>query len=225
MKRIQLRKEGKNQSAPTFRAIMEHSPQKPLSVAEIRARVKVLDKLDALDPDADTLVLEDAEHVTLKKGVEEFPWQQASRELLELIDDVLEAKAVSAAHLKAVESDARAPTQDAAEMIKKGRRIPRGAYRIPRKWLLQHTRAVPVDRTKLVAGPVQFASPAGEFTSPSRDINFQVAVTYLLQDGSSRVFSGRFLARNASYAEQLGRLFVRRYIRPAHITNIVALPN
>lgn len=118
MKRVQLRIGGKNQSAPTFKLIMEHSPQRPLSVPEIRARVKVLDALERLDDGADSIVLEDAEHATLKKGVEDFPWQQASREILDIIDDVIEAKPVSKAQLKTVETaPAEAPdeAQDAAE--------------------------------------------------------------------------------------------------------------
>jgi hypothetical protein len=106
MKRIQLRlPPAKNQSAPTFKLIMEHSPQKPLTVAEIRARVKVLDVLERLEPDADSMVLEDADHQTLKNAIESFPWQQAGRDILEIIDDVLEAKPVSKAHLKTVEPE------------------------------------------------------------------------------------------------------------------------
>ena len=103
MKRITLRNSGTNQSIPTFRLIMEHSPQKPLSVPEIRARVKVLDALE--EASGNTLVLEDAEHATLKAAMESFPWQQASRDLLVLIDDVIEAPPVSSAQLHSVDPD------------------------------------------------------------------------------------------------------------------------
>ena len=105
MRRIKLRHGGKNPSLPTFKAVLEISPQKPLSVADIRARVRVIDAIEEADEQNDTLVLEDAEHQTLKRAVEDFPWQQASRELLELIDDVLEAKPVSTASLHAVDEE------------------------------------------------------------------------------------------------------------------------
>jgi hypothetical protein len=65
--------------------------------------VAVLDLLEKAD--GESLILEDAEHAALKKCIEDFPWTQARRDILNIIDDVLEAKPVSKAALKAVDHD------------------------------------------------------------------------------------------------------------------------
>lgn len=69
--------------------VLSNSPQKALGPEDIRRRVAILEKLD--DFDGATLILEDAEHQTLKNGFENFPWSQANRLLLNLIDDIAAA--------------------------------------------------------------------------------------------------------------------------------------
>jgi len=101
MKRITLRTDGKQNSKEVFRAVAEHSPQKPISVSEMRKRVKLLDVLDAAL--GDSIVVEDAEWQVLKDIMESFPWSQATKQLLAIIDDVINAAEVSQADLKVVE--------------------------------------------------------------------------------------------------------------------------
>jgi len=96
-----LRTDAKNSSKDVFKLVTEHSPQKAISVADMRKRVKILDVLE--ETKGDSFCLEDAEWQTLKTCVEEFPWQQASKQLLQVIDDVIEAPEVSRADLKAVD--------------------------------------------------------------------------------------------------------------------------
>jgi len=90
MKTVQLRTEGRFKSTDVFRQVIDTSPQKPLSVDEIRKRCRVL---DALDKANGILELEDIDHLTLKLAIQDFPFNVADRTLLQIIDDVLEAKA------------------------------------------------------------------------------------------------------------------------------------
>lgn len=100
MKSIPLR-DGKDFKTRTIiKQVCELSPSKVINLDEMRKRIKILDTLDAAEG---FLVLEDAEHQLLSVAVREFPWNVANRELLRIIDDVCEAKAVEAKpDLKAV---------------------------------------------------------------------------------------------------------------------------
>jgi hypothetical protein len=64
------------------------SPSRPISVDEMRRRVRILDALEKAD---DTLLLEDADHAILKAAVEAFPFNVADAGLLRIVDDILEA--------------------------------------------------------------------------------------------------------------------------------------
>jgi len=101
MKRILLRVDAKHSSKDVFKLVAENSPQKQISVSDMRKRVKLLEALE--NSSSETLVVEDAEWQMLKQALEEFPWSQASKQLLDIIDDVIDAKEVSRAELKAVE--------------------------------------------------------------------------------------------------------------------------
>lgn len=59
-------------------------------VSEIRARVRVQDAL-AKAP-VDGFLLEDGDHKTLVDAVNAFPFGMANRDLLTIIDDILDAK-------------------------------------------------------------------------------------------------------------------------------------
>jgi hypothetical protein len=60
-------------------------------VSEIRARVRVQDALEKSVGPAG-LALEDADHAVLVKAIDAFPFGMASKDLLTIIDDILEAK-------------------------------------------------------------------------------------------------------------------------------------
>jgi len=63
-----------------------------LTIADIRARCRVEDELDKLTPDAATLLLEDADHATTVCAFNDFPWGASNKNLLAIIDAVLDAK-------------------------------------------------------------------------------------------------------------------------------------
>lgn len=95
MKKIKLRKSSEQvESIGILRLVATNSPNKPLGVDEMRRRVRVLDALDALEPDAEYLTLEDEDIKILCAAVETFPWSTASKELLEIIEDILHAETV-----------------------------------------------------------------------------------------------------------------------------------
>ena len=89
MKLIPLRDGAKFKSADVFRGVLEGSVS-ALPLAELRARWRVLDALDAAS--GEKIVLEDAEWETLKRAMEGAGWATADRGLRPIIDDVLEAK-------------------------------------------------------------------------------------------------------------------------------------
>lgn len=90
MKTIQLR-ESPIKSVEIIRPVVERPPQ-GANVGEIRARCRVLDALDALTPDSLVLTLEDADYATLTRAVNGFQFGLASKDLLAVLDDILEAK-------------------------------------------------------------------------------------------------------------------------------------
>lgn len=61
-----------------------------INVDQMRKRIRVLDVLDKAA--GDSFTLEDADHQTLVGVLNAQPWARADRELLALIDDVLNAK-------------------------------------------------------------------------------------------------------------------------------------
>jgi len=63
-----------------------------MTVAQMRSRIRIL---DAIDSGKDEIRLEDAEYSTLVDAINGMPWVRADRHILQIIDDVLSAKAVS----------------------------------------------------------------------------------------------------------------------------------
>lgn len=90
MKTIQLR-ESPIKTIDVIRPVIERPPQ-GANIGEIRARCRVLDALDALAPDSAALMLEDADYATLARAVNGFQFGMASKDLLAVLDDILEAK-------------------------------------------------------------------------------------------------------------------------------------
>jgi hypothetical protein len=58
----------------------------------------------------------------------------------------------------------------------------------------------------------------------TKQLQFEVTVHYQLTTTALGVFTGRYYATDANAAEQLGRGFVTRYIRPALITDVATTP-
>ena len=108
MKKIKLRPEmvangERINSTSLLRLVTMSSPTRALSVEEIRHRVRILDALDAAQQQGgDMLTLEDADHKVLCLAIENYPWSQATRPLLTIIDDVLKPD-VAPAPMKLVE--------------------------------------------------------------------------------------------------------------------------
>jgi hypothetical protein len=97
MKTIKLRPEivsgnERISSAGVLRLVAANSPQKALSVDEMRRRVRILDALDNLPNDAESMHLEDEDVKTLIAAIDAFPWASANRHLLAIIDDVIKAE-------------------------------------------------------------------------------------------------------------------------------------
>lgn len=91
-------------TAEILMAVVSASPHKALSVIEMRKRVAILDALEE-SKDKDFLMLEEAEHQLLAEAMQSFPWSQANKALLNIIDDVLNAETVSISNLKVVGKD------------------------------------------------------------------------------------------------------------------------
>lgn len=68
------------------------SPGQGFDLGEMRGRLKVIDKLEGAGTDV-SVDLEDAEHATLKRALEQSSFVLADRGLLALIDGVINAKA------------------------------------------------------------------------------------------------------------------------------------
>lgn len=75
------------------------SPGQGFDLGEMRSRMKVIDKLEAVGTDA-YVDLEDAEHFTLKRALEQSSFVLADRGLLSIIDEVLNAKAPPQAEMR-----------------------------------------------------------------------------------------------------------------------------
>lgn len=92
MKRICLREAGDYKTTEVLRQVAGASPQRAMSPDEMRKRIGILDALDAIKPGAEAFDLEDAQHALLVDALNAFPWGVANRDLLRIIDDVIEAQ-------------------------------------------------------------------------------------------------------------------------------------
>lgn len=83
-----------NQQHGTFRTkdviatVVGESPQQGIRVDEMRRRIRIL---DAVAKSEDHILLEDEDHKLLKTIMEQFPFSVARKELLAVIDGILEA--------------------------------------------------------------------------------------------------------------------------------------
>lgn len=67
-------------------AVLQQSPNKVITVDNMRLRGKIVDKLEIAE---DNLSLEEGEWVVLSEAIKNFPWCVYHKDLLQIIDDVL----------------------------------------------------------------------------------------------------------------------------------------
>ena len=81
----------KFKTSGTLMVVIGQSPQKALTVQDMRLRNKILDKIDAAiasGVENPTLTLEDAEHLHLRDAIMSFPWAMFDREILQILEDI-----------------------------------------------------------------------------------------------------------------------------------------
>ena len=83
--------EGQYKSTDLIRVIINQSPQKALSVGDMRVRSKMLKKLEAANGE---MRLEDAEHEHLKAAAATFPWNVFHQDILDLLEAIESASPV-----------------------------------------------------------------------------------------------------------------------------------
>jgi hypothetical protein len=89
MRRIPLRSTGAFDSRTVLAQVAGTSAAKAIGIGEMRRRVRILDALDAAA--GEDVLLEDADYDALRAAIGEFPFALAHRDLLRIVDDVLEA--------------------------------------------------------------------------------------------------------------------------------------
>jgi hypothetical protein len=100
MKRIVLNLpvDAAQKPSEVIKEIVSFSPNKAISVEEMRQRVAVM---EALDRATDEVLLEDATWQILADAIRTFPFNRASRDLLTVVDAVLNAETVDVTELGA----------------------------------------------------------------------------------------------------------------------------
>lgn len=89
MKTVSIRKHGKNPNLNTKNLIisaLENPTEGGFSVTEMRNRLKVMDKVDALNEESTVLELEDAEFETVKNAVKQVKWAILDKFIVEFED-------------------------------------------------------------------------------------------------------------------------------------------
>lgn len=94
MKRVELVSGEPISSVALFREVVGNAGAgRPFGLDEMRKRVRILNALDLLAPDAAALDLEDADYDVLKSALETTPYNIASAHVLSIVDAALNAKA------------------------------------------------------------------------------------------------------------------------------------
>lgn len=88
MKVIRLKELPGLKTTDIIRAVIER-PANGCGLTELRDRCRILDALDKSPPDATALDLEDADHETLVRALNTFQFGMATRDLLSILDDIL----------------------------------------------------------------------------------------------------------------------------------------
>src|ERR1700716_4176736 len=95
MKLIPLREFPGLKTTEIIKTVIER-PAQGTTVAAMRTGVRVLDAIEK-NADPEGLLLEDADHAALVPAINGFPFGMLSKDLLTLIDDVINAPAPAAA--------------------------------------------------------------------------------------------------------------------------------
>jgi hypothetical protein len=90
MKAIEQKKLGEFETAKLMKQVCETSIN-GMNLTQMRSRIRVLDAIDATKDGADIL-MEDADYSTLTEAINGMPWALASRDLLAVIDGILNAR-------------------------------------------------------------------------------------------------------------------------------------
>ena len=92
MKAIPLRDEAPFKTRDVLQAVISQpAPGQGINADDMRRRCRLLNALEAAEGEA--LLLEDADHALLVQLINGFQFGTAHRDLLAVIDDVIEAKA------------------------------------------------------------------------------------------------------------------------------------
>jgi hypothetical protein len=88
MKAIEQKKLGEFETAKLMKQVCETSIN-GMNLTQMRSRIRVLDAIDAAGDKA--IMLEDSDYSTLTEAINGMPWALASRDLLAVIDGILNA--------------------------------------------------------------------------------------------------------------------------------------
>ena len=91
---------------------LENNNGQPISIDDQRKRCRVLERLD--EAKGATLELEDLDHATLKQCMLGVQWTVAKVGLLQIIDDVLDAKPIKVVPMVAVQDGQEEAARDRA---------------------------------------------------------------------------------------------------------------
>jgi hypothetical protein len=76
-------------TADAIQNVMKKAGRTGIDLRALRARCRMLDALDKASGEA--LLLEDADHATLVQAIEGFEFGMATRPLLEVVEEILQA--------------------------------------------------------------------------------------------------------------------------------------
>ena len=91
MKQIPLRDFNGLKTIDVIKNVIER-PAGGATIAAMRSGVRVLDAIEKIGAGKDRLLLEDADHGALVNALNSFTFGMVSKDLLTIIDDVLQAK-------------------------------------------------------------------------------------------------------------------------------------
>jgi hypothetical protein len=92
MKEVKIIRGDKHNTKALLFEVVRASPTKAIGFDEMKIRVDVLDKLEALTDTDEILALENAEHSMLVAALKNFPFNVAHRDIVDIIEAVQGAK-------------------------------------------------------------------------------------------------------------------------------------
>lgn len=75
-------------SRPVLSTLIQQSPGRALTLADMRMRARLLDRLEDVAPEADHILLEEDEWKELQACANSFPWSVFHRDLLQVLEDI-----------------------------------------------------------------------------------------------------------------------------------------